>query len=563
MKEKIYSLFEKTSVQIFCIVLFGFLAYSNTFNSPFTFDDHVVILKNPIIKNFDFFKTPFKYVDFNLPEDVKISIRTRYLGFLTLNLNYKLGGFDVFGYHLFNIVLHLINSVVLFLLLRLTFKTPYLSKIDDSELKRYAPFFIAIFFTVHPLQTQVVTYIWQRVVSIATFFYLLSLLFYVKWRFANKGFSMGFYVLSLICAVLAMFSKEIAITLPVIILLYEFTLLSGNIKKRLAFTIPHLLTIFIIPVTAYFAKRLYVADSSITAIVKNYNKVMEISKLDYLFTQFRVIMTYLRLLILPINQNLDYDYPIYHSLFSVPVFLSFLFILFCIATALYLYYKSWKESSFKRLLAFGIVWFFITLSVESSFIPLDDVIFEHRVYLPSVGFFIFAVTFLLGLKKRVKLSVILATLSLLSFALLVATYNRNLVWHDEKTLWHDIASKSPNKARVWANLANAYRDNPKMQKVYIARALSLKPFYPVYYINYAKASFASGDFDEGMKSLYRVISFGYRENLVKEILDIGNNFLNNKSYELAIRCYELVLSTPYYKDEAQKNIAIAREGMRR
>jgi hypothetical protein len=106
-----------------------------------------------------------------------------------------------------------------------------------------------------------------------------------------------------------------------------------------------------------------------------------ISRNDYLLTQFNVIVTYIRLLFLPINQNLDYDYPLAHSLFAFPTFLSFLFLVMLVIVGVWIFRKS-------RLISFGIFWFFITLSVESSIIPIRDVIFEHRVYLPSVGFVI-------------------------------------------------------------------------------------------------------------------------------------------------------------------------------
>jgi len=131
----------------------------------------------------------------------------------------------------------------------------------------------------------------------------------------------------------------------------------------------------------------------------------DISRFDYLITQSRVIMTYLRLLIFPINQNFDYRYPIYHSLFDFPVMISSIAILSIIGLSVYLFYLSRPETymsqsdtlnmefSGLRLVSFGIIWFFVTLLVESSIIPIRDVIVEHRIYLPSIGFFIVVVSF--------------------------------------------------------------------------------------------------------------------------------------------------------------------------
>ena len=110
--------------------------------------------------------------------------------------------------------------------------------------------------------------------------------------------------------------------------------------------------------------------------------------MDYFLTEFSVIVVYLRLLVLPIDQNLDYDYPVYHSLLEPKVFVSFLFLSAIISLAFYLLFvseRSTRRNLFK-LTGFGLLWFFLTLSIESSIIPIEDVILEHRLYLPSIGF---------------------------------------------------------------------------------------------------------------------------------------------------------------------------------
>jgi len=112
------------------------------------------------------------------------------------------------------------------------------------------------------------------------------------------------------------------------------------------------------------------------------------ARAEYLITQIRVIVTYLRLLVFPMNQNLDYDYPLFDSFFAPQVVLAFLLLTMVIGTGVYLLYRDRHAPGAGRLTAFGIFWFFMTLSVESSIIPIADVIFEHRLYLPSVGFFI-------------------------------------------------------------------------------------------------------------------------------------------------------------------------------
>jgi len=556
-------LIETPFFHLILIVLLGSLAYSNTFNAPFTFDDYIAIVNNPIIRNFDFFTSPFSNINVNLTEYYKVATRTRLLGFFSFAINYHWHKLDVTGYHIVNLVIHLLNGILLYFFVRELFKTPYLTKITKKGTESYIPIFVSLLFTLHPIQTQAVTYVTQRFVALASFFFLLSILFYTKRRLISGRKSIFYFIISFFSAIFAMYSKEIAFTLPIILVLYEFFFFRGTNKERLILLLPYLLTMFIIPLTMIFSRHIYSNNTDVILALKTFNQqVQSISSFDYLFTQFRVIVTYLRLLVLPINQNLDYDYPIYNSFFLTPVISSFLFLLGIFATAIYFYINSRNVYSYNRVYSFAILWFFITLSVESSIIPIDDVIFEHRVYLPSIGFFIFFVfSFLTMFNKIFKMR--LTLLCIILIMLISATYLRNKVWMDEKSLWHDIAEKSPRKARVWVNLANAYRDQPVKQKIYLEKALSLNPFYPLHYVYYSRALFANGEYQQGLNWLKKTLSFGYKENLVKEILDMGKSLLNAGKTETAIECFKLVLSTPYYKDEALAGLNLAQQQIKK
>ena len=218
-----------------------------------------------------------------------------------------------------------------------------------------------------------------------------------------------------------------------------------------------------------------------------------ISRWDYLMTQMRVVTTYIRLIFLPINQNLDYDYPIYHSFFTPPVFLSCAFLLSILGLGFFLLYKAHKAgrkpqkegglkrneknleqrnealqskrfAPYYRLMGFGILWFFITLSIESSVIPIDDVIFEHRLYLPSVGIFIAIMAGLVIAAMRLNREKSIAPLVLLiTLTLSTATFMRNTVWADSARLWEDVVRKSPNWDRPHNNLGTVYYDRGRLE----------------------------------------------------------------------------------------------------
>jgi tetratricopeptide (TPR) repeat protein len=225
-------------------------------------------------------------------------------------------------------------------------------------------------------------------------------------------------------------------------------------------------------------------------------------------TQMRVITTYIRLIFLPVNQNLDYDYPVYRSFFDPPVFLSFMFLVSIIGFGVYMLRISrgrgegivsqeegeigergrgdGTEGAYYRIVGFGIFWFFIALSVTSSVVPIADVIFEHRVYLPSVGVFMAMTTSVFMIMEKLKRRrgwierAVIWVCAVLVVVLSGTTYARNIVWQDGISLWKDVVEKSQKKARAQFNLANFYRDMDIIDKAIEHYKLSIKidPYFP-------------------------------------------------------------------------------------
>jgi len=477
--------FQKPLFHILLIMVLCLIAYSNTFHSPFQFDDKPFIVENPAVKNPGFLLSPSsKSADNNLFQNL-ISQR-RFVGFFTFALNYRIHKLDVTGYHVVNIFIHIINALLVYWLVILTFRTPFLKFSALKEQASYMALFAGLFFACHPVQTQAVTFIYQRVTSLATAFYCLSLVMYIKWRLASVKtgspffqMSAWFYAGSVVSAVLAMKTKEIAFTLPVVVTLYEFLFFDGTFKRRFLYLLPLFLTMLIIPIS------LLGIDKPIGEMIGDVSEATRVqtgmSRWDYLFTQFAVIVTYIRLLFFPINQNLDYDYPIYYTFFTPKVFLSFFVLLSIFAFGVYMVFHSRARSRTSRIVAFGIFWFFIALSVESSIIPIVDVIFEHRVYLSSVGVSIALASgmFLLLSKfdeKKIQtfgIGILCTMIMILS----VATYTRNHVWRSEISLWSDCVAKSPNKVRPHNNLGDILKRHGHIEEAmdHFLRALQIDP----------------------------------------------------------------------------------------
>jgi hypothetical protein len=391
--------FKHIIFSLLAIIILGIIIYSNTFDASWHFDDHTAIVENYGIR--DLRKTALNIG------------ASRWIGFTSLALNYHSGKLDVFGYHLVNTCIHLISAILVYFLVLLTFKTPYLKETKISHYKASLSLASALIFVAHPIQTQAVTYIVQRFTSLATLFYLLSLVLFVKARLQNLGGKrfyspshLACYLGSVLAAFLAMKTKEITITLPAIILLYEFCFFTPSLRllvKKLLYLTPLLLTFFIIPFSRYGIGLFGISGGTFIGIAEVGDVIGDatqettaISRTDYLLTQFNVIVTYIRLLFFPVNQNLDYDYPISRTPFEFPTFFSFLFLASIVVFGIFMFKRS-------RLISFGIFWFFITLSVESSIIPIRDVIFEHRVYLPSVGFVIFLTVVIYQMMEQIKI----------------------------------------------------------------------------------------------------------------------------------------------------------------
>src|SRR6185369_5622186 len=284
-------------------------------------------------------------------------------------LNYRLGGVDVTGYHIVNLLIHLTNGGLVYCLVSLLRKSPFFPVDQGTDDYRLIPLFTTLLFICHPVQTQAVTYISQRVASLATLFYLGTLILWLVARNAAKrNVRILLYGVAFGTALLAMATKEIAFTLPLTLLLLEYIFFGGQLRRLVVPAALFFLAASLIP-AAFFAAT--GGNGGLLDLLRRLATPTNlISRTDYFLTQLRVQVTYLRLLVLPTGQNLDYDYPVAHSLFSLPVMASLALITGMLFGALFLLYRARGSGRFDlRLIGFGILWFFITLSVESSFIP--------------------------------------------------------------------------------------------------------------------------------------------------------------------------------------------------
>jgi tetratricopeptide (TPR) repeat protein len=520
----------------------GFLLYSKTLESPFIFDDSLRITENPDIR--------IKELNLKSIQDAafgKQSTKERPIGNITFALNYYVHQYDLKGYHIVNSTIHILAGIFLFLFIQTTFNLPSIRNQYDSGIT--IAFFGALLWLVHPIQTQSVTYIVQRLNSLAALFYILAFWMYVRGRLSNqkkiKWIWFGGAALAWICA---LGSKQNTATLPFFLFLYEwyfFQELGADWLKRNLKSI--LLVVFIFAIIAL----LYLGFDPVERIssIRDFaNKEFTLS--ERVLTQFRVVVYYISLLFFPhpSRLNLDYDFPLSTSLIHpLTTLLSLLVIVGLIGLAIYLAKK-------ERLISFCILWFFGNLVIESSIIPLA-IIFEHRLYLPSMMVLLLPVVIVYRYIKLDWLKV--GLLSLVVVGLAFWTYQRNLVWADKITLWTDVVKKSPNKARPHFNLGSAYSLQNQIDKAIplYKRALEINPNLEHPHINLGEALERQNKVDEAMAHYQTALKI--KPDLPEAHNNIGALLAKQGHTEEAIQYYQNALQIRPHYALAHFNLASA------
>lgn len=524
------SFLEKIAPALF-IILLGVFPYVITFDFPFVFDDIPGIVENESIRNLSDLGSIWSFYT------------TRFVTMVSFAMNFHAGFLEVRGFRVTNLFIHLCMALTVYLFVYQIFLLQrnslehgenFAKNSASLKLYRLTATFAAMIFVVHPIQTEAVTYIWQRNTSLASFFYLAALTMHIlamaEWK-AKGRLWVYFQILAYLLGFFSMLSKQLAFTLPLAILLLE-ALFVGNPFKgprvRKAMGLLWLGMLLLIPVVQWNW-----GDRSIDDI-----KASDGSRLmswEYFLTQMNVLWTYFRLLFFPINQNLDYDYPIIRN-FSFHTFLS-MFLHLCLL--------SWAFRLRRRIpaLCFGICFFYLSLSVESTFVPLADVIFEHRLYLPSVGFILCATSALVffstsrerlqKLCEEKKLSYLYIAATLPCIPLLLLTLQRNLVWHSEESLWRSAALLSPDKYRTNFNLGNALLKSGKFNEARTAlvRAGEIKPMDAMAPLNLGVACDSLGRQDDAWFYFKKALDLNPENSLVLE--NIGVFYARKSDLKLA------------------------------
>ena len=458
---------------IAAIAVTAALAYAPSFAVPFQFDDEARLTHNGALQQGA------------LRDALRWLGNSRVLPSLTLVLNYRLAEFEPLGYHIGNFAVHLLAAFGVFALALTLCRTPRLSAVWPPQRALRLATAAALLFACHPLQTQAVTYIIQRSAAMAAGFYVWTVVCYLQGRIRQQSAvprgAAAYFVIAAALAVAAVLSKENAVSLPAALLLSEWVgfgrpshwraILIGGVVALAMLAVPVAWKTVAwqpapnTPSNATLPERMLDALFAPRSAAPPGTRARP---LEYLLTQATVLPRYLLLAVVPWGLNVDHDVPIAHTV-SAPVLAGGALLAALAALAL-------SQMRRRPLAAFGMLWFFVTLSVESSLIPIDDVMVEHRMYLPMAGLAVIGGWLFVAVADRVPRAARAAGIALM-VGLIALTFARNVIWLTPVSLWLDAAEKSPRKARPQVNVGVAYHHSERLDEAvaHYCRALELNP----------------------------------------------------------------------------------------
>ncbi len=471
------------------IALVAIVAYANSLHGGFVFDDAHHILRNTRIKEL-------------WPLSQTLAGAKRPLVELSLAINFAIGGFSTFGYHVVNIGVHALAGIALFGVVRRTLLSARLrSRFEDRA--HWLALVVALIWAVHPLQTQSVTYIIQRSEAMMGLFYMLTL--YSVIRSADSKQREAWWAVAILACFCGMCSKTVMLTAPVVILVYDRIFLSTSwsaVTRQRKWLYLGLVASWSVLFFVGLAQNIFRTDAPAANVGFS---TPGVSAWQYLLTQSEVIVHYLRLAIWPEPLCLDYLWPMAERLTDVWVEVAVVLVLLAAVG-----WCVWKRP------AAGFVgfWFFAILAPTSSVIPIRDPVFEHRMYLPLASvviLMVFAFDGLLSawirrgnLAETSRRNVAGVLLLMVVAGCTAMTWARNAVYATDIIMWRDVVELYPSNGRAQYNLANALIKAGRTEEAVAEarKSVALRPDYAPSHYDLGLALQRKGLREEAM-DLYR------------------------------------------------------------
>jgi protein O-mannosyl-transferase len=498
---------------------FGFMAllclclYAWTLDFPLVFDDYFYLQDNtlfkegvnlPVISEISELVKRVKAAGWD--PDLAYNMVLRPVAYASFHLNHALDGFDPRWFRAVNIGIHFLNACMVTWLLSLL--TSELVK--RNELEGRSGQFIAksagLLFLVHPMAVESVTYIVQRFTSLGMTWYLACLIVYfISHQKATRGARLALGALASVLLLMGMLTKEDCFTAPVMAVFMDRLIFRTPVKRALLKALPLLIWMTIIP-TLVLALSAAGNDGSVNVVDAMQlvdRKPESWGVWGYFITQLTVVVKYMGALLIPVGLCLTPQATAYTSVWQWPVLGSLALILWLFLWSVMGVLKRPTDGR-RRLLMLCVIWFFATISISSSVIPLPDLAAFHRTYLASFGFF---AALCCGLDwLRMKLERVLqlrrqvggCIVGCLAFCLAIATMKHNHLWRTNISLWSDAVVQNPQSYAAWNNLGSAHYEagDPVTALMCFERVLLIEPRYQGAQLNVSQMLLALGRWQE-------------------------------------------------------------------
>jgi tetratricopeptide (TPR) repeat protein len=411
------------------VLIFTFLLYARSLFNDFVYlDDDQYILTNPFIRDFSFHGIKVIFSSFYFSNYHPLTT-------LTFLFEYKLYGLNAFPYHLFNVVLHVINTWLVFQLA---------GKLSGKKLTALV---VALLFAVHPMHVESVAWISERKDVLYACFFLLSLLFYL--RYLESGYKTKFYLGALFLFVISLLSKSAAVTLPVVLVAIDFYQARKINRRALLEKLPFFALALLFGIITLLSQKSGGAIGDFSTVYSPINRF---------FLVVYSIAFYIVKMIIPFNLSALHYYPDAEGgMLPWPYYLS-LPVLLALSSLLL------KKTSFRRETISGMLFFLITISVMLQFFTFGySLTAERYTYISSIGLFYIAGQYMSGISKKQTMTIAVSVLTIFLLVFSIQTMNRIGVWKNGDVLINDVIKKNPNSFNGYWTRANLKNNKGDLQ----------------------------------------------------------------------------------------------------
>lgn len=539
----------KPILPIALLVLACVLVYFNALSDEFVFDDHATIVENKHLAHFKgsfaaFFSTAY----FEIAE-AEASYRP--VATLSYYLLYAIGKLDPFWYHLGSLILHILNVILVYFLMQAIQK-------DKS-----AALVAGLLFACHPILTEAVNCISFNEDLLTTMFYLMSFVLYLKTAPGHKIQAVMSFLLTLLLYFLGLLSKEMAITLPMVVVIYDLVIslpqnhpISFNsVRNTIADRIFYYLGFAGVSLF-YLSLRFVFLVGPEPAASQSYGRLLV--RIIYLPYQ---LFNFIKLVVFPYPLKAEYIFSYPESFFEIYNIIAVICFFGIIGFSFYIYKKF-------RVVSFGTWWFLITLLPVSNLVEITNPVAERYLYLPTVGFCLALSTLLVNIPKsiarldidRSKITGVCVILILVPYALV--TINRNNDWQNDLNLWSQTLKQVPNSPGVHSNLGRVYVEKGLLEEALkeFKTAIKLNPraYKALYNLGYAYEQ--KGLIPEAIQMYERAIRINPK--YTDAHFNLGNIYARSGRLADAVRAYKSALEIDPRDTTVRNNLGViyARQG---